>query len=80
MPQRTTEERLAIIETILARMEVELTEDIRQLRQMVERRLEEHDQRISALERWRLYLLGIWVAVATMAGLVWDWARDRFRL
>lgn len=68
-------ERVARLEAVLP----EIRDDLRDLKRLLTRRLDEAEVRISALERWRSYVLGIAATVGTLAGLlgrtIVDWLR-----
>jgi len=57
----------------------EIRDDLRDLKRLLTRRLDEAEARIGTLERWCSYVLGIAATVGTLAGLlgrtIVDWLR-----
>lgn len=51
----------------------EIRDEIRSLRRLLDERLEEMDERITALERWRAWVLGAAAAVGFAADAFWRW-------
>lgn len=76
MTERPLGERVAAMEALLP----EIRDDIRSVRQMLERRLDahdgdlsDHDARLSRLERWQSWVLGAAAAISLVAGAVGAW-------
>lgn len=51
----------------------EIRDEIRHLRRLLDERLEEIDARLTALERWRAWLLGAAAAIGVAADAFWRW-------
>lgn len=66
----------AIMEGISADVR-EIRDELRSLRKLLDERLEEIDARITALERWRAWVLGAAAAVGVAADVFWRWLSGR---
>ena len=80
MTERPLGERVAALEAVLP----EVRQDLKEIRTMLERRLdahdeelERHDRRLAALERLRWYGAGALSVIAAAAGYVIDWLRGK---
>jgi len=69
MPDQPLGERVARLEAILP----EIRDELREMRKMLSERLDEHEQRITSLERWRSWVLGAAAAVGAAASYLWRW-------
>jgi hypothetical protein len=62
------------IDAVLARMEERQIQNGEKLDSTIAR-LESHDARISALERWRTWILGAAAVIGIGLKGLWDWIR-----
>ncbi|HEY8415804.1 MAG TPA: hypothetical protein VIK99_08535 [Thermaerobacter sp.] len=62
-------ERVAKLEAILP----EIRDELREMRVLIGERLDEHEDRITTLERWRSWVLGAAAAVGAAADAFWRW-------
>ena len=73
----TVGERLARLEALMA----EHRDDLRDLKKMVGRTLDDHEQRLRTIEGWRAHVVGVAAAVGTAASLlgraIIDWLRGQ---
>jgi len=62
-------ERVAKLEAILP----EIRDELREMRVLIGERLDEHEARITTLEKWRSWVLGAAAAVGVAADAFWRW-------
>lgn len=73
MPDQPLGERVARLEAVLP----EIRDELREMRKMLSGRLDEHEQRITSLERWRSWVLGAAATVGAAASYLWRWIMTR---
>ena len=76
MPDQPLGERVARQEAMMEGISAdvrEIRDELRSLRVLLDERLGEMDERITALERWRAWVLGAAAAVGVAADAFWRW-------
>lgn len=77
--ERPLGERVAALEAIVEAGFREVRGDIRELKAVLERRLDDQERRLSALERWRYYVMGAAAAIGAFVGMAFDWIKGLFK-
>lgn len=75
--ERPLGERVAALEAIVEAGFREVRGDIRELKAVLERRLDGQESRLSTLERWRSWLFGAAAVIGALVGAVFDWLRGK---
>lgn len=69
-------ERVARLEALMEAMSNdirEIREDVKEMRKKLDGRLAEVENRVSALERWRAWVLGAAAVIGAAADALWRW-------